>query len=180
MTREEIIARVRAGLSQWCEGGEGNPSEFIADEILAGILSRSKGGETASIDMVLFCPACGFKHIDEPELPYLPDNATVEDDAAIIATTWTNPPHRSHLCSSCGHVWRPADVPTNGVEAVKTKGKADSALSSSAAGSGVVEAVQRVQARADSLERIGADQDAADLRLILSALTPVYGEAAHG
>lgn len=34
--------------------------------------------------------------------------------------------HRSHLCHGCGHIWRPADVPTNGVAAVKTKGKADS------------------------------------------------------
>ena len=40
------------------------------------------------------------------------------------------PAHRSHLCrpedGGCGHIWRPADVPTNGVAAVKTKGKADS------------------------------------------------------
>ena len=41
---------------------------------------------------------------------------------------WNNPPHRSHLCHSCGHIWRPADVPTNGVAAIKTKGSADSAI----------------------------------------------------
>ncbi len=38
----------------------------------------------------------------------------------------TGLPHRSHLCHGCGHIWRPADVPTNGVVATKTKGKADS------------------------------------------------------
>lgn len=34
-------------------------------------------------------------------------------------------PHRSHLCGTCGLVWRPADVPTNGVAAVKTRGEDD-------------------------------------------------------
>lgn len=41
---------------------------------------------------------------------------------------WDNPPHRSHKCSGCGHIWRPADVCTNGVAAVKTVGKNDSPL----------------------------------------------------
>jgi hypothetical protein len=41
---------------------------------------------------------------------------------------WTNPPHRTHLCHSCGHKWRPADVATNGVAAVKTRGKDDSPI----------------------------------------------------
>ena len=41
---------------------------------------------------------------------------------------WDNPPHRSHLCHNpdCKYVWRPADMPTNGVKAIKTKGKNDS------------------------------------------------------
>jgi len=63
------------------------------------------------IDMVLHCPACGMQHVDAP------DERT---------PGWVNEPHRSHLCHDCGHVWRPSDVPTNGVAAVKTKGKADS------------------------------------------------------
>jgi hypothetical protein len=63
---------------------------------------------TAPIDMVLFCPKCGYQHIDEPS----PD--------------WSNPPHRTHMCLNCDYLWRPADVPTNGVKAIKTKGKADS------------------------------------------------------
>lgn len=70
------------------------------------------------IDMVLHCPACGMQHIDAPS-----------DDAYDgNPPTWNNPPHRSHLCHGCGHVWRPADVPTNGVAAVKTKGKNDTAI----------------------------------------------------
>lgn len=72
------------------------------------------------IDMVLHCPACGLQHIDRPEAD---GNWTIPMPGA-----WTNPPHRSHLCAGCGHVWRPADVPTNGVAAVQTRGKADSPI----------------------------------------------------
>lgn len=54
------------------------------------------------IPMVLHCPACGVQHIDGP-------------DPAI---GWTDPPHKSHLCLSCGIVWRPAAVPTTGVRSV--------------------------------------------------------------
>jgi hypothetical protein len=67
------------------------------------------GGEAAPIPMVLHCPKCGRQHVDAPE----------------AATGWTNPPHRSHQCAGCATVWRPADVPTTGVDAVATNGKAD-------------------------------------------------------
>jgi hypothetical protein len=60
------------------------------------------------IDMVLHCPNCGAQHID------------------AVTETWPNEPHRTHLCHYCEHRWRPADVATNGVEAVKTRGKNDS------------------------------------------------------
>lgn len=78
----------------------------------------------APIPMVLHCPKCGKQHIDAP---------AEHDDLKQYtnpATPWTNPPHRSHLCHGCGHVWRPADVPTTGVAAVQTKGKADSPIAS--------------------------------------------------
>lgn len=62
----------------------------------------------APIDVILPCPRCGWRHVDKPD------------------GDWTNPPHRSHLCFYCGFIWRPADVPTNGVEVIKTHGKNDS------------------------------------------------------
>jgi hypothetical protein len=65
---------------------------------------------TEPIDIVVFCPACDTQHVDAP------------------SEGWGNPPHRSHLCAFCGHVWRPADVPTNGVAAVKTRSERDSDL----------------------------------------------------
>ena len=60
------------------------------------------------IPMILHCPKCHMQHIDE------------------VSETWNNPPHRSHECQGCKTIWRPADVPTNGVLTITTKGKADS------------------------------------------------------
>lgn len=93
------------------------------------------------INMVLHCPKCGVQHIDAPELNiggcFVPaegatHHASRTDIPCACGTLgcltdhWVNPPHRSHLCHYCGHVWRPADVPTNGVATIKTKGKNDS------------------------------------------------------
>lgn len=63
------------------------------------------------IDMVLHCPVCHLQHIDAP------------------SGEWTSPPHKSHWCrpqdGGCGLIWRPADVATNGVRAIKTRGRDD-------------------------------------------------------
>ncbi len=61
------------------------------------------------IPMILCCPDCGAQHVDTPD----------------IGIGWTNPPHKSHLCSQCGAVWRAADVPTVGVAAIQTRGAND-------------------------------------------------------
>lgn len=63
------------------------------------------------IPMVLHCPRCHLQHIDAP------DERTPD---------WQNQPHRSHLCHGCGLIWRPADVPTIGVEHTQTSGRGDS------------------------------------------------------
>lgn len=49
-----------------------------------------------SIPMILNCPACGARHVD----------------AGRFATH----PHHTHACQQCGMVWRPAIVPTVGVQ----------------------------------------------------------------
>lgn len=61
------------------------------------------------IDVILYCPQCKNLHIDAPQ----PDDG------------WSNPPHRSHLCHFCGAIWRPAEVCTNGVARVGTRGAGD-------------------------------------------------------
>lgn len=85
---------------------------------------RVRGIEThpaTPVDMVLHCPVCGLQHVDAVEFKPVPL-------AGQSPIAWGNPPHRSHLCKGCGHVWRPADVATNGVLAVTTKGERDSTI----------------------------------------------------
>jgi len=84
------------------------------------------------IDMVLHCPACGTQHIDKADevcevCGGRPSacNAMGHRVDRSVKWAWLNEPHRSHQCLKCFHIWRPADVPTNGVLAVKTRGKHD-------------------------------------------------------
>lgn len=73
-------------------------------------LSKGTAPSELPIQMILHCPRCHVRHIDGA------DDRTPD---------WTNPPHRSHLCHACGCIWRPADVPTEGVRSIATVGKAD-------------------------------------------------------
>ena len=99
------------------------------------------------IDIILHCPACGTQHIDAPE-PDICECGHTSDQHKDISSrpdhchsglrslapcecpgfkqAWDNPPHKSHLCHECGIAWRPADVPTNGVAKIRTRGKQDS------------------------------------------------------
>jgi rubredoxin len=49
-----------------------------------------------SIPMLLWCPMCNTRHIDEGE--------------------FATKSHKSHECQNCGMIWRPAIVPTVGVQ----------------------------------------------------------------
>lgn len=51
--------------------------------------------EPKPIPMLLWCPICRGRHIDEGE--------------------FEQKVHHTHACQHCGHVWRPAIVPTTGV-----------------------------------------------------------------
>ncbi len=99
-------------------------SGYRADQVWTGITPEQYGQvvtllEGRPLDLVLNCPVCHAQHIDAPDkMHYIPGTAK----------EWDNPPHKSHLCHECGTIWRPADFPTNGVEAVKTKGAGDSDL----------------------------------------------------
>ena len=117
---EGLIARVGIGTP----GGEtaaDAPPKLTPSEALAKLreLNAFEGVDIEAmmnelrgedpIPMVLFCPACGRQHVDAPN----------------PAEGWDNPPHRSHKCGACAHVWRPADVPTAGVETIATVGQVD-------------------------------------------------------
>lgn len=58
-------------------------------------LEQGKLPSYYSIPMILTCPECGERHIDEKEFEHVP--------------------HRVHACQHCGHVWQPAKVNTHGV-----------------------------------------------------------------
>ncbi len=45
------------------------------------------------IRMTIHCPVCSFQHIDRID--------------ATTGIDWSKTPHRTHLCSHCGHKWRP-------------------------------------------------------------------------
>jgi len=48
------------------------------------------------IPMILYCPICRGRHIDTGQ--------------------FKTKPHHTHACQQCGHVWRPALIPTIGVQ----------------------------------------------------------------
>lgn len=91
------------------------------------VAAAQPSADDAPIPMLLFCPQCSMQHIDAPETPRFSndDTGASEEYRETMFPAWTNPPHRSHLCHGCGHIWRPADVATTGVAALKTSGKRD-------------------------------------------------------
>lgn len=114
--------------------------------LAAGQATAAQPGDIGrkSIDMVLHCPKCGLQHIDKDNSEDLRIEAAelgVDREGErrlerwIEEREWPNPPHRSHLCQNrkCGHIWRPADVPTNGVAAIKTAGTKDDPITSPSA-----------------------------------------------
>lgn len=101
----EMVERVRRACMEAGKGMDERIPLMFADAVAAASIPDEK-----PIPMLLFCPNCGLKHIDEPD-EWSPD--------------WDNPPHKSHLCHGCGCIWRPADVPTEGVASIETRGKAD-------------------------------------------------------
>lgn len=91
---------------------------------------RSVPRQPEPVSMILFCHDCGVQHIDAPE-PHKPEcvlskGEPFDDLTPCTCGAWTNPPHTSHLCHYCGHIFRPTDVPTYGVKEIATRGKGDS------------------------------------------------------
>lgn len=93
------------------------------DEQLTALAAATK-----PVDMLLLCPNCGVQHIDAVETGTALSRSGLDTLTEAEVVTWSNPPHRSHLCHHCGTIWRPADVATNGVAAIETRGKNDSTL----------------------------------------------------
>lgn len=58
-------------------------------------LEQGKLAQNMAIPMILHCPWCGERHIDEGD--------------------FAEKAHHTHACQGCGFVWRPAIVNTHGV-----------------------------------------------------------------
>jgi predicted RNA-binding Zn-ribbon protein involved in translation (DUF1610 family) len=73
------------------------PPMLVVDRArsLCGLLLDALQTESPRIPMILFCPSCGKRHIDEG--------------------IWENKQHHTHSCQECGFTWRPAVVNTVGV-----------------------------------------------------------------
>jgi hypothetical protein len=101
----EPVMAVADAMDAWRAAGH-RPTSAPPQEAYSALHSTTQ--PERPIPMILHCPACRLQHIDE------------------ATSDWDNPPHRSHLCHGCGHIWRPADVATDGVAAINTFGSADS------------------------------------------------------
>lgn len=65
-------------------------------EPLASPPAAPAPADPAPIPMLLWCPACHARHVDKGR--------------------FATKPHRDHSCQACGLTWRPALVPTVGVQ----------------------------------------------------------------
>lgn len=91
-----------------------------------GWISQLRDAKIEPIPMILHCPACHTRHIDEPN------------------EEWDNPPHKSHLCAYCSHIWRPADVYTTGVREILTRGGNDFPSAPKASNHGLIAALESI------------------------------------
>lgn len=81
-----------------------NPATQVVDmnefarrivELVGEVRCRNELGRCVWLPMLLWCPCCQARHIDEGE--------------------WAKAPHHTHACQHCGMVWRPAVENTVGV-----------------------------------------------------------------
>jgi hypothetical protein len=116
---------------------------YSVDTIRTLLARRTSWGGTP-IPMILHCPNCGEQHIDRDESKdgqcgklystamingigslFCEKSQDHQGNCGMIAAPWKNPPHRSHKCRVCNHIWRPCDFETVGVQNINTRGKAD-------------------------------------------------------
>jgi hypothetical protein len=84
-------------------------------------------GREKPVDAVLWCPNCFEQHIDVAD-PMVCETCGLYGENECICDVfnpWLNPPHKSHRCNFCNHVWRPMNHPTNGVVALEKTGERD-------------------------------------------------------
>lgn len=102
--REELLEKIRDlealrnSLNEQLESSvrEGARTMRLYTAAVAKAAGVPAPAETpAPVEMLLYCPECGARHIDDGE--------------------FETKPHHTHACQECGMCWRPAVVPTVGV-----------------------------------------------------------------
>lgn len=129
--RDKLIVELRQRLVEGAELVAGFMCNEGDEYWPIQIYSRAKAfldgiGTAPPVDMLLFCPNCAEQHVDEAR-PDVCETCGGNEAGCSCKTfsPWLNLPHKSHRCTSCNHVWRPADVPTNGVAENRTVGQRD-------------------------------------------------------
>lgn len=92
-----------AGHEIYVRVSPGDSAEKIGRKVIAVMDGGNGSGDVQKskpIPMLLYCPECGKRHID------------VKDGDV----DWTTKEHHTHSCQHCGMTWRPAVVPTVGVQ----------------------------------------------------------------
>lgn len=107
--RLEFMAAALLGMLRVQYAGETRPDEERTANFLEQVaLEAERGALLVPVPMLLHCPMCGDRHLD----------------VGAFATKV----HHTHACQGCGHCWRPAVVPTVGVQFLpgfKNEEKAD-------------------------------------------------------
>lgn len=81
------------------DGAEGESVHLVCDAVewyRDTLAETSEAYTLTPVPMLLWCPACHERHVDEGE--------------------FATKPHATHACQKCGLVWKPAKVPTVGVQ----------------------------------------------------------------
>lgn len=66
---------------------------------ICGNIRKAKNHCDRPLELIINCPECGGRHIDEGE--------------------FADKVHHTHACQHCGFVWRPSVGPTKGVQFLK-------------------------------------------------------------
>lgn len=124
-------AKFAGGLIPYARYGEAWTTTVMNRPLIREILLLLDAAQ-APIDMILFCPKCHEQHIDAPEpdnckncgaVSYFhtaPPQAKRANGACDNFEPWLNAPHKKHRCHNCNHVFKPANVATNGVESLQS------------------------------------------------------------
>ncbi len=85
-----------AAMKSRCETSNDSMLKRLYAEIVVRRFDAAATYRDLVARMLLWCPECGERHIDEGE--------------------FATKPHHTHACQHCGHCWRPAIGPTCGVQ----------------------------------------------------------------